>query len=59
MPLLKAIEAKNGEKLSKLRIDSGGKFINEAFNKFYKKKRIIFKPINPYTLKQNLSIERT
>ena len=51
MSLLKTIETKNGEKLSKLRIDNDRKFVNEAFDKFYKKKRIIFKSINPYTSK--------
>ena len=48
MPLLKAIETKNGKKLNKLRIDGGEEFINEVFDKFYKKKRIIFKLISPY-----------
>ena len=51
MPLLKAIEAKSEKKLNKFRIDNDKKFINEAFDKFYKKRKIIFKPINPYTLK--------
>ena len=51
MPLLKTIEAKNGKKLNKLRIDDGREFINETFNKFYKKRKIIFKSISPYTLK--------
>ena len=59
MLLLKTIEAKSGEKLNKLRIDSGKEFINEAFDKFYKKKKIIFKPISPYILEQNLFVERT
>ena len=35
MPLLKAIKAKNEEKLNKFRIDSDGEFVNEAFDKFY------------------------
>ena len=38
MLLLKAIETKSGKKLKKLRIDNDGKFINKAFDKFYKKK---------------------
>ena len=38
MPLLKTIEVKNKKKLNKLRIDGGKEFINEAFDKFYKKK---------------------
>ena len=59
MFLLKIIEAKSGEKLSKLRIDNDKKFINEAFDKFYKKREIIFKFISPYTPEQNLSAERT
>ena len=50
MFLLKVIEAKNGKKLSKLRIDNDKEFINEAFNKFYKKRKIIFKFISPYIL---------
>ena len=49
--LLKIIEIKSGKKLSKFRIDNDRKFINEAFDKFYKKRKIIFKFINPYTLK--------
>ena len=48
MFLLKAIEVKNEKKLNKLRIDNGRKFINEAFDKFYKKREIIFKLISPY-----------
>ena len=40
MLLLKIIEAKSGKKLSKLRIDNGKEFINEVFDKFYKKKRL-------------------
>ena len=40
MSLLKIIEVKSGEKLSKLRIDNGKEFINEAFDKFYKKKKL-------------------
>ena len=59
MPLLKAIEAESGEKLSKLRIDDGGEFVNEAFDKFYKKKKIVFKPTSPYTPEQNSPAERT
>ena len=59
VPLLKVIEAKSGKKLSKLRIDGGGEFVNEAFDKFYKGRRIIFEPISPYTPEQNLPVERT
>ena len=51
MPLLKIIETKNEKKLNKFRIDKGREFVNEAFDKFYKKRRIIFKFISPYTLK--------
>ena len=51
MSLLKIIKIKNGKKLSKLRIDNDKKFINEAFDKFYKKREIIFKFISPYILK--------
>ena len=51
MPLLKIIEVKNEKKLSKFRIDDGKEFINETFDKFYKKRRIIFKFISPYILK--------
>ena len=59
MPLLKIIEVKSEEKLSKFRIDNDKKFINEAFDKFYKKRGIIFEFTSPYILKQNLLIERT
>ena len=59
MPLLKAIEAKSEKKLNKLRIDNDKKFVNEAFDKFYKKKRIIFKFTSPYTPEQNSPTERT
>ena len=51
MFLLKIIEIKNGKKLNKLRIDNDKKFVNEAFDKFYKKRKIIFKLISPYILK--------
>ena len=51
MPLLKIIETKSGKKLNKLRIDSDRKFINKTFDKFYKKKKIIFEFISPYTPK--------
>ena len=51
MPLLKVIETKNEKKLKKFRIDYGRKFINETFDKFYKKREIIFKLTNPYILK--------
>ena len=50
MLLLKAIEAKNGKKLNKLRINNDKEFVNKAFDKFYKKRRIIFKLISPYIL---------
>ena len=50
MFLLKVIEVKSGKKLNKLRIDNDKKFINEAFDKFYKKREIIFKSISPYIL---------
>ena len=51
MPLLKAIEVRSGEELSKFRIDNDKDFINEVFDKFYKEREIIFKFINPYILK--------
>ena len=51
MPLLKTIETKNEKKLNKFRIDSDKNFINEAFDKFYKERGIIFKFISPYILK--------
>ena len=51
MSLLKAIEAKSGKKLNKLRIDGGEEFVNEVFDKFYKERGIIFKFISPYILK--------
>ena len=41
MSLLKTIKAKSGKKLNKFRIDNDGEFINEVFNKFYKKKDYI------------------
>ena len=40
MSLLKIIEIKSGKKLNKFRIDNDKKFINEVFDKFYKKKRL-------------------
>ena len=50
MLLLKAIEAKSGKKLNKFRIDNDKEFINETFDKFYKKREIIFKFTSPYIL---------